>query len=161
MELRVEVRFIDEGDFVNKRKGFIVKDNQDWEIDSSISLDFADILDFEEELMSAICDSVGEISNSSATIDDSDASDCGEGTSATKKKKYSKGKKPTAKNKQRAAEEMIVALNNQNSQPSFRLKPCHSAATSMRYCQSKNTNKKANRGANQNWKKNTDAYKED
>ena len=90
MGLRVEVRFIDESDFVNKRKGFIVKDNPDWEIDSSISLDFAysldDISDFEEELKSADGDSVGEISISSATCDDSDDSDYGEGTSATKKK---------------------------------------------------------------------------
>ena len=80
------MRFIDESDFVNKMKGFIVKGNPNWEIDSSISLDFADISDFEEELKSAICDSVGEISNSSTTIDDSDVSDYGEGTSATKKK---------------------------------------------------------------------------
>ena len=86
MELRVEVRFIDESDFVNKRKGFIVKDYPDWEIDSSIWSDFADISDFEEELKSAMCDSVAEMSNSSATIDDSDVSDYGEGTSATKKK---------------------------------------------------------------------------
>ena len=49
----MKVRFIDESDFVNKRKGFIVRDNPDWEIDSSISLDLADSLDvisdFEEE----------------------------------------------------------------------------------------------------------------
>ena len=38
--LHLEVRFIDESNFVNKRKGFIVKDIPDWEIDSSISLDF-------------------------------------------------------------------------------------------------------------------------
>ena len=38
-------RFIDESDFVNKRKGFSLKDNPDWEIDSSISLDLADLLD--------------------------------------------------------------------------------------------------------------------
>ena len=81
------VRFIDESDFINKRKGFIVKDNPDWEIDSSISSDFADISDFEEELKSAICDSVGEISDSSATSDDSDVSDYVEGTLATEKKK--------------------------------------------------------------------------
>ena len=72
-------------------KGVIVKDNPEWEIDSSISLDFADSLDdisdFEEELKSANSDSVGEISNSSAPIDDSDVSDKGEGTSATKKKR--------------------------------------------------------------------------
>ena len=53
MALRVEMRLIYESDFVNTRKGFIVKDNPDWEIDSSISLDLADSLDdisdFEEE----------------------------------------------------------------------------------------------------------------
>ena len=37
MALRVDVRFIDESDFVNKRRAFIVKDNPDWEIGSSIS----------------------------------------------------------------------------------------------------------------------------
>ena len=85
MALREEVRFIDESDFVNKGKGFILKDNPDWKIDSSISLDLADslddILDFEEELKSAESDSVSEISISSATqYDDSDDSDYGEGT---------------------------------------------------------------------------------
>ena len=40
--LRVKVRFIGKSDFVNKRKGFIVKDNPDWEIDASISLDLAE-----------------------------------------------------------------------------------------------------------------------
>ena len=58
----VEMPFIDESDFVNTRKGFIVKDNPDWEIDSSILLDLADSLDyisdFEEELKSADSDSV-------------------------------------------------------------------------------------------------------
>ena len=38
----VEERFIDEGDFVNKGKGFTVKDNLDCLIDSSVSLDLAD-----------------------------------------------------------------------------------------------------------------------
>ena len=60
--LRVEMPFIDESDFVNKRKGFTVKDNPDWEIDSSILLDLADSLDyisdFKEELKSANSDSV-------------------------------------------------------------------------------------------------------
>ena len=45
---------------------------------------------------------------------------------------------------------MIVAQNNQRSQRSIPVKPC-SAATSMRNW-NKNTNKKANRGKNQNWK---------
>ena len=43
--LRLEVRFIDESEFINKRKGFIIKDNPDWELDFSISLDLADSLD--------------------------------------------------------------------------------------------------------------------
>ena len=68
------MRFIDESDFLNKRKGFIVKDDPDWEIrlDSTISLDLADSLDdisdFEEEdeLKSADSDSLSEISSSSA-----------------------------------------------------------------------------------------------
>ena len=63
--LHLEVRFIDESDFVNKRKGFTVKDNPNWEIDSSISLDLADsvddISDFKQELKSAENDSVSEI----------------------------------------------------------------------------------------------------
>ena len=63
MALHLEVRFINESDFVNKRKGFIVtKDNPDWEIDTSISLDLADSLDdiskFEQELKSTKSDSV-------------------------------------------------------------------------------------------------------
>ena len=82
--LHLEVRFIDESDFVNKIEGFIVKDNPHWEIDPSISLDLADSLDdisdFEQELKSAESDSVGEISSSSATHDDSDDSDYGKGT---------------------------------------------------------------------------------
>ena len=76
---------------LNKRKGFILNYDPDWEIDSSISLDLADSLDdtsdFEEELKSADSDSVSEISSSSSTHDDSGDSDLyGEGASATKKK---------------------------------------------------------------------------
>ena len=61
--LHLEVRFINESDFINKRKGFIVtKDNPDWEIDTSISLDLADSLDdiskFEQEFKSTKSDSV-------------------------------------------------------------------------------------------------------
>ena len=102
MALHLEVRFIDESDFLNERKGFIVKDNPNWEIDSPISLDLADslddIADFEQELQSTESDSVGEISSSSASHDDSDGSDYGEGTWATKS---CERKKPTGKNKQR------------------------------------------------------------
>ena len=63
MALHLEVRFINESDFINNRKGFIVtKDNPDWEIDTSISLDLADSLDdiskFEQELKSTKSDSV-------------------------------------------------------------------------------------------------------
>ena len=36
LRVAVEVRFIDEGDFVNKGKAFTVKDNLDCLIDSSI-----------------------------------------------------------------------------------------------------------------------------
>ena len=57
MALRVEARFTDKSDFVNNRKDFIAKDNPVSEIDSAISLDFADSLDnisdFEGELKSA------------------------------------------------------------------------------------------------------------
>ena len=117
MALRVEMRFIYESDFVNKRKGFIVKDNPDWEIDSSTSLDLAasldDISDFEAELKSADSDSVSEISSSSATNDDSDL--YGEGASATKKKTV---KERNLQRKLNRGEEMIVARNNQSSQPS-------------------------------------------
>ena len=102
MALHLEVRFIDESDFLNERKGFIVEDNPNWEIDSSISLDLADsledIADFEQELKSTESDSVREIASSSATHDDSDGSDYGEGTTATKS---CERKKPTAKNRQR------------------------------------------------------------
>ena len=61
--MALSVSFIDESDFINKREGSFKKDNPDWEIDSSISLDLADsvddISDFEEELTSADSDSVG------------------------------------------------------------------------------------------------------
>ena len=117
MALRVEMRFIYESDFVNKRKGFIVKDNPDWEIDSSTSLDLADSLDdisdFEAELKSADSDSVSEISSSSATNDDSDL--YGEGASATKKKTV---KERNLQRKLNRGVEMIVARNNQSCQPS-------------------------------------------
>ena len=42
MALRVEVRFIDESDFVNKWKSFIVKDNPDRGDRFLDSFDFAD-----------------------------------------------------------------------------------------------------------------------
>ena len=42
---RVEVRFIDESDFVNKGNGFILEDCPDWELDSMISLELTDLLD--------------------------------------------------------------------------------------------------------------------
>jgi len=55
----VEVRFTDESDFVIYGEGFILKDdadNLDWEVFSSISLEWNDSLDeisdFEEELRS-------------------------------------------------------------------------------------------------------------
>ena len=43
----VEVRFIDQSDFVNKCKGngFLLKGSPDWELDSTISLEMTDLLD--------------------------------------------------------------------------------------------------------------------
>ena len=41
----MEVRFIDESDFVNKGNGFVLKDCPDWELDSTISLELTDLLD--------------------------------------------------------------------------------------------------------------------
>ena len=114
MAFHLEVRFIDESDFVNKIEGFIVKDNPHCEIDSSISLDLADSLDdisdFKQELKSAESDSVGEISSSSATHDDSDDSDYGKGTSATKVKERN------LRRKINRGKELTVAHNNQSSQ---------------------------------------------
>ena len=59
MASHVEVRFIDESNFVINGKGFILKDdadNLDWEVDSTISLEWNDLLDekadFEEEVRS-------------------------------------------------------------------------------------------------------------
>ena len=40
----MEVRFIDESDFV-KGIGFILRDCSDWELDSTISLEMTDLLD--------------------------------------------------------------------------------------------------------------------
>ena len=45
MASRVELRFIDESDFVKKGNGFILKDCSDWELDSTvISLEKTDLL---------------------------------------------------------------------------------------------------------------------
>ena len=41
----VEVRFIDQSDFVNKGNGFLLKGSADWELDSTISLEMSDLLD--------------------------------------------------------------------------------------------------------------------
>ena len=110
---------------VSSTKGFIVKDNRDWEIDSLISLDLADSLDhisdFEEELKSVDSDSLSEISIPSATYYDSDNRDYGEGTSAAKKKKAVK-ERNLQRNLNRG-EEMISAQNNQSSQLSIPVKP--------------------------------------
>ena len=45
MASRVELRFIDQSDFVNKGNGFILKDCPDWELDSTISLELTALLD--------------------------------------------------------------------------------------------------------------------
>ena len=41
----VEVRFIDQSDFVNKGNGFLLKGSPDWELDSTNSLEMTDLLD--------------------------------------------------------------------------------------------------------------------
>ena len=45
MASRVEVRFIDQSDFVSKGNGFLLKGSPDWELDSTISLEMPDLLD--------------------------------------------------------------------------------------------------------------------
>ena len=45
MASRVELRFIDQSDFVNKGNSFILKDCPDWELDSTISLELTALLD--------------------------------------------------------------------------------------------------------------------
>ena len=45
MASRVEVRFINQGDFVTKGNGFLLKGSPDWELDSTISLEMTDLLD--------------------------------------------------------------------------------------------------------------------
>lgn len=108
MASRVEVRFIDECDFLIHGKGFILKDDADnlyWEVDSTISLEWNDSLDeisdFEEELRSgADSDPDSELSTStSATHDSSDDSNFGAGPLAPNK---GGRKKPKAKSQQRA-----------------------------------------------------------
>ena len=44
MASRVEVRFIDQSDFVNNGNGFLLKGSPDWELDSTISLGMSDLL---------------------------------------------------------------------------------------------------------------------
>ena len=43
MASRVEVRCINQNDFVNKRNGFLLKGCPDWELDSTISLEMTDL----------------------------------------------------------------------------------------------------------------------
>ena len=45
MASQVEVRFIDESDFVNKGNGVILRDCSDWKLDSTILLESTDLLD--------------------------------------------------------------------------------------------------------------------
>ena len=45
MASRVEVRFVDQSDFVNKGNGSLLKGSPDWELDSTISLEMTDLLD--------------------------------------------------------------------------------------------------------------------
>ena len=45
MASRVEVRFIDENDFVNKGNGFTLRDCSGLKLDSTISLELTDLLD--------------------------------------------------------------------------------------------------------------------
>ena len=56
MASRVEVRFINQSDFVNKGNGFLLKGCPDWKLDSTISLEMTDLLDdisvYYEELKS-------------------------------------------------------------------------------------------------------------
>jgi len=40
----MEMRFIDESDFVNKGHGFVLKDCPDWELDFTISLELTYLL---------------------------------------------------------------------------------------------------------------------
>ena len=57
MASRVEVRFINQGDFVTKGNGFLLKGSPDWELDSTISLEMTYLLDdisvYQEELKAA------------------------------------------------------------------------------------------------------------
>ena len=73
------------------------------------------------------------------TQDDSDDSDYGEGASAAKN---GKRKRPSAKNKQRGGNDRRT---KQSKQPTSQ---CSEDDAEW----NKNTNKKANRGGNQNWK---------
>ena len=107
MASHVEVRFIDESDFVINGKGFILKDdadNLDWEVDSTISLEWNDLLDekadFEEELrLDEDSDPDRELSSSpSAGYDHTDDSEFDAGPSAPNK---GARKKPKTKSKQR------------------------------------------------------------
>ena len=66
MASRVEVRLIDQSDFVNKGNGFLLKGSPDWELDSTISLEMTYLLDdisvYQEELKAADSDPNQEIS---------------------------------------------------------------------------------------------------
>ena len=154
MASRVEVSFVDESDFVIYGKGFISKDyadNLDWEVDSTISLEWNDSLDeisdFEEELRSGAEDSLNDpdsefSSSPSATYDNGDDSDFGAGPSVPNK---GGRKKPKAKSKQRAGN--INRRTKKSKQPNVSLSTCEAPSTRN---SNKNTKKhQANRGGNQ------------
>ena len=152
MASHVEVRFIDESDFVINGKGFILKDdadNLDWEVHSTISLEWNDLLDekadFEEELRSdEDSDPDRELSSSpSARYDHTDDSDFDAGPSAPNK---GARKKPKTKSKQRAG---IISRYTKNlKQPN--VNHSTSEATSTRNSNTKGL--QANRGEIQNKK---------
>ena len=62
----MEVRFINQSDFINKGNGFLLKGCPNWELDSTISLEMTDLLDdisvYQEELKSVDSDPNHEIS---------------------------------------------------------------------------------------------------
>ena len=66
MASRVEVRFINQSDFVKKGNGFLLKGCPDLELDSTISYEMTDLLGdisvYEEELKSADSNPSHEIS---------------------------------------------------------------------------------------------------
>ena len=107
----MEVRFINQGDFVTKGNGFLLKGSPDWELDSTISLEMTDLLDDISVFLWGGTEVRGQRSYSWNF-------NFGTGTSAGRNKQQQKANRGVG---------IIVAQNNPSSQTSIPGKRCRPA----------------------------------